>query len=126
MKDLLAENRYEELKELAPPHEIHIGKSSGGWKFLFNHNHWRYWDSLEGLKEFLDSHELYNEYRESTTPEEFWDLVEAKKDGIDGKQYEERWDEFHPGLPKPSYMYSGTPTDEEWFGLRFSTSTEFV
>ena len=125
MRDLLEENRFEELKAAIPPNEIHIGKSSMGWEFLFNHNNWRYWNSIEGLRRFLATHELYDEYQSPITPREFWGLVEVKKGGLHGKEYEERWDELHPGMRKPCHMLNGEPTDEEWFGLRFSTSTEF-
>ena len=50
------------------PEEIHIGKSSVGWKFLFNHNNWLYFSkSIESLKSFLLSSDIINQYGESIT-----------------------------------------------------------
>ena len=31
--------------------DIHIGKCSNGWRFLFNHNDWKYFDSRDTLIE---------------------------------------------------------------------------
>lgn len=70
---------------------IHIGKSSYGWRFLFNHNNWKYYDySRESINAFLESCDcIYNEYDEKITIEEFWLLVDSKKSGFTGKQYHE-------------------------------------
>lgn len=71
---------------------IHIGKRSGGWKFLFNHNNWVYYSyTRESIDAFLRSCELIeNEYGEPVTVEEFWkDYVEDFADGFNGRQYEE-------------------------------------
>lgn len=69
---------------------IHIGKRSGGWKFLFNHNNWKYYDwTRESINEFLKSCDrIYDEYDENLTVEEFWrDFVDSNSDGIDGEEY---------------------------------------
>ena len=45
--------------------EIHLGKRSGGWKFLFNPNYERYYPlTKEGLMNFLkrDDVIIYTEY----------------------------------------------------------------
>ena len=33
--------------------EIHLGKSSTGWKFTFNYNNGKYYKSFEDLKECI-------------------------------------------------------------------------
>lgn len=107
--DIQAEE-YSELAQLAEKHDveginmwlanrkskfenarIHIGKSSDGWKFLFNHNNWKYYDySKESINAFLECCDcIYNEYNEKITIEEFWTLVDSKKDGYNGRQYYE-------------------------------------
>lgn len=107
--DIQAEE-YLELAQLAEKHDaegidmwlanrkskfenarIHIGKSSGGWKFLFNHNNWKYYDySRKSINTFLESCDyIYDEYDRRITVEEFWALVDSKKDGFTGKSYSE-------------------------------------
>lgn len=113
------------------PERIHIGKSSSGWQFLFNHNNWEYFQkSLESLEKFLDGADIEDEYRTPITTKEFWEMVNSKKDGIDGKEYYTNWDKYNKDpfsdkiRPKPSYIRKDY--DEEiHFGLRFSISTEF-
>lgn len=68
---------------------IHIGKRSGGWKFIFNHNNWKYYNhTKESITNFLkECYKLENEYGDPLTIEDFWKGVESNKDGIDGKSY---------------------------------------
>ena len=69
---------------------VHIGKRSGGWKFLFNHNNWKYYDyTRESINNFLKScYKIVNEYGQEITPEEFWkEYVDDMSDGMNGKQY---------------------------------------
>jgi len=112
--------------------KIHIGKNSGGWKFMFNHNDWKYYKNMKELKEFIDSGQLINEYGEEYDIEEFWEFVEKKQENpkmIDNKQYYEEW------IPKnePQMVESWAHRDaskknyyqEIVEGYRFLTSTEF-
>ena len=80
----------DKIKEKMQYEEIHIGKRSGGWKFLFNHNNWKYYGTdKESIMEFLMSCDsLENEYGEELTPEQFWkEYVEDFKEGFGGKEY---------------------------------------
>ena len=72
--------------------EIHLGKSSCGWQFLFNHNYWKYYDyTQESIKTFMRSCEYsMDEYGNKISVEEFWDLVDKKKNGLTGKTYHEK------------------------------------
>lgn len=67
--------------------EIHLGKSSGGWKFLFRLNQ-DYYKNVKELKKFLKGKLIKDEYGEVVSHKEFWELVEFKqkhhKDHNDG------------------------------------------
>jgi hypothetical protein len=42
---------------------VHIGKSSGGWKFLFNHNDEKYYKKTrDSIDKFIRNNILYDEY----------------------------------------------------------------
>lgn len=58
--------------------DIHIGKSSGGWKFLFNKNE-REWSSFEEYKTWINQFEIRSEYGEDISYEDFWQKVENKQ-----------------------------------------------
>ena len=80
----------DKIKQKMEYEEVHIGKRSGGWKFLFNHNNWKYYGTdKESIMEFLKSCDsLENEYGDELTPEQFWkEYVEDFKDGFGGKEY---------------------------------------
>lgn len=60
---------------------IHIGKSSAGWRFLFDHNN-QHWDTFEQYKEWISQFEIYSEYGTKYTQEEFWNIVEEKQSSV--------------------------------------------
>lgn len=75
---------YDIIKEwaemkIAQLEDIHIGKSSAGWRFLFNHNDWQYYTNINELKEWLKEYEIVSEYKEVISFEEFWQMVENKQ-----------------------------------------------
>lgn len=99
---------YEELENLAKKHDqegiiswiqkrqnkfeaakIHLGKSSYGWQFIFNHNNWKYYDyTKESITRFLEATTyICDENDHIITIEDFWKLVESKKEGFTGKSY---------------------------------------
>ena len=98
--------------------EIHLGKRSGGWKFLWNPNWYkqvkgryengqyiddgfdvfRYYDlTKESLKKFIDREDviIYDEYGDKQDKEEFWNMAlnwgynKDEEEGWDGEAYEE-------------------------------------
>lgn len=78
------------IEDLKNQSEIHIGKRSAGWKFLFAENPRYYEETKESILKFLHSpgYILKTEYGEKINPDEFWDeYVEAFKDGLDGQTY---------------------------------------
>lgn len=142
-KDIYSSKLQEALNEFQ---EIHIGKSSYGWQFLFDHNNWKYYDKTkDSINQFISDEllkggQFVNEYDEEVTLKDFWDIVESKKDGLTLKSaYEKELEEwrdyqanptkyadrpFIPHYPRPDYIdYPETITDE---GLRFSDSTDFA
>lgn len=110
--------RWDNVRRMMPK-VVHLGKSSGGWKFMFNHNNWNYFEkSFESMKYFIDNSEIEDEYGNKITPEDFWKLVEFKKDGIDNKEYYKRHASFLNMATKNYHQ-------EDHFGLFFSDSTDF-
>ena len=84
------EKLNEKISNRIEHNTIHIGKRSGGWKFLFNHNNWEYYDYTEcSIMKFLKScYIIRNEYGDILSVEKFWDeYVEDFKDGFDGQSY---------------------------------------
>lgn len=72
MEDALSKDNWNKLEELIPK-EVHIGKRSRGWKFLWNANWFQYFDpNKESLIQFLKSGQIYNEYGEKFTFDQFW------------------------------------------------------
>lgn len=62
------------------PQKIHIGKRSAGWRFLFNHNDWRYYKTIDDLIVFLDQCEITTEYGEILSFKDFWSDVTERQE----------------------------------------------
>lgn len=135
--------------------ELHLGKASYGWKFLWNSNvhrycegdydingnfmpifkHWKPYElTKEGIKEFImrEDVEIYDEYGKLKDKEEFLEYA-FNKEGYDGYTYhldysnECCWRESEESL-KPFKELGYSPEYGEFYsdGLRFSTSINFV
>ncbi len=105
--DAVNSNDFVLAKELMPE-KIHVGKSSHGWKFCFNHNNWEYFEkSRESLEEFLLACDIYDEDGSKVSSDEFWEMVESKEFG------------------KGHLFCNGRRCGTMEFGLNFSDSTEF-
>lgn len=128
-KNLLEKEEYETLSvalnQAMESKRIHIAKSSLGWQMIFNHNDWKYYNSLESLKKFIDDNILIDEYEGSVSPEEFWRIFETNKRKLNEELYKENWHLIHPENSMPSYMNSLETNERYFFGLRFSSSTDF-
>lgn len=100
--------------------EIHIGKRSGGWKFLFAPNPQHYEENRKSINKFLHKKGwvLRNEYGETIPPEYFWkEYVEDFEGGYDHDTYIQD----HP--------YEDRFTKREHYsedGLRFSCTNDFA
>ena len=106
-----------------PAQEAHIGKASGGWKFLFDGNR-GLTDSFKKIQELIAENpdKIRDEYGKQILPKEFFGLVEAKQDGMDIADYIEKYkDDIY-------IKANRIRTDVEYYcedGYRFSTVTDF-
>lgn len=150
LKDLVNEdNIYDGTlqKALEDYQEIHIGKSSAGWQFLFNHNDCKYYEKTQkSIDKFLrktiaEGGKFVDEYGTEISVDAFWEMVKAKEHDMDLASYrryeEEKWEDyqknpenyadafFKPSKPLPYDLnHPETFSRDEW-NLRFSDSTEF-
>ena len=59
---------------------IHLGKSSGGWKFTFQWNGGHFYKSEPEMREWLKGKIITDEYGLTVSYDDFWAMVDAKKD----------------------------------------------
>lgn len=138
-KKLIDENKLEEAIELlqSMTTEIHLGKRSAGWKFLFNTNLGNYYNlTKDGINKFFKETNaiIKDEYGHTCTVEEFWndEIGTSLEKGYDLESYYEN----NPAELR-EWCYSRTVPEElkkynpniygEFYsdGLRFTTCTEF-
>lgn len=121
-------NFYVRIKRVdqEEPEEVHIGKRSGGWKFLFAWNPKYYEPTRKSINRFLKLHknEFYDEYGDLQDIDEFWkDTVEGFSGGIDSKEY------YRQRIERGEKVYDW---ELEWAkkefycdGLRFTPDPDF-
>lgn len=120
------DNIRECLDELEKNHNIHLGKRSYGWQFLWDfHNGKFYGANLRSIKNFLETGGGYiiNEYGEKFTIEQFFgdeikDCLYKDKSHCDAYSY-------HAAHPEEPLYY--TISDHEFSNdnLRFSKDEDF-
>lgn len=101
--------------------EVHIGKSSCGWQFLFYLGIRKYTCGQSLKKEDIDkwfrSGIIVDEYGDEISVDDFWVLVDTKKNAMD-------YDQYYKKNPKDAYYCRGY--DQQIDGLRFTKDeTEF-
>lgn len=99
-------DEFDELKEYNTE-PIHIGKYSAGWRFVFNHNNWKYFYDGVGLERWLKSVFIYDEYGDEYSYDDFWELVKSKFD------------------EKTHAPYIDTSHERFEYGIEFLNSTYF-
>jgi hypothetical protein len=99
---------------------IHLGKRSGGWKFIWNWNNGKYYKTKEELFEFVRSGRVVDEYGQQIDVEEFiiMALEWGKDDGWDSETY-------YKDHPEHRTHWISEKHEEYIDGLRVSTSTDF-
>ena len=143
LKKLIDEDKLDEIanlyQELYVDSEIHLGKRSAGWKFLFNPNYEKYYPlTKEGLLNFLkqDNIIIYNEYFKDNdgkyeysddpdsaseeylwTPEQFMEMAinwgnNPNNPGWSGREYEE-WEKSR-GNSLCTYIVYGDSHEDYW------------
>ena len=98
---------------------IHLGKRSSGWKFLWNFNDKKFYSNKEELLNFIRIGRVIDEYGKEMDVEEFitMALVWGQPDGYDHEKYRRE----HPR----QYHYDFEVKEEYIDGLRVSPSTQF-
>ena len=99
---------------------IHLGKRSGGWKFIWNWNSGKYYKTKEELFKFIRDGRIVDEYGEQIDAEEFitMALEWGKEDGWDIEAYYKEHPEHQIPISRGVY--------EQYIdGLRVSTSVDF-
>jgi len=99
---------------------IHLGKRSGGWKFIWNWNKGNHYKTKEELFKFIRDGRVVDEYGTQMDTEEFITMALdwGKEDGWDSETY-------HKDHPEHRTHWSSEKHEEYIDGLRVSTSTEF-
>ena len=105
--------------------KIHLGKRSGGWKFVWNFHNNKYYFNKEGLFSFIRSGRVVDEYGELIENEEFIEMALnwCQPDGYTyGKEYVEKTRKIngYANIVDNSSYY-----DKIIDGLNVSASTDF-
>lgn len=121
--NMIDNEQYEELQValsiFEKENKIHIGKSSYGWKFLFNSNNFKFFEkNAESLWRFIKNNEndLYDEYGRKISYEELKDIVKKSENGLDYLTYQLKYKVQDPYLTVSDYYIDN---------LRFSSTTDF-
>lgn len=86
LKTLIEDEKWEDVKDTIPQ-EIHIGKRSSGWKFLWDCHRFNYYKpNKESLIEWLHSGGIYDEYGTKFTIDQFLN-GEISLEGYDLESY---------------------------------------
>ena len=67
--------------------KIHLGKKSGGWRFSFNANGYKYYNNKEEFQAFIRSGRIFNEYGEQLSVEKFEEICFANNNLKDHTEY---------------------------------------
>ena len=99
---------------------IHLGKRSRGWKFIWNWNDGRYYKTKEELFKFIRDGRVVDEYGEQIDVEEFITMALdwGKDDGWDSETY-------YKENPRYRTLWSSEKHEQYIDGLRVSTSKDF-
>jgi hypothetical protein len=69
----------QKLPEMSPMPEIHLGKSSMGWKFTLQLNGKKYYKNWQEMKGWLVGKKIQDEYGDLMTTDDFVKFVESKQ-----------------------------------------------
>ena len=103
---------------------VHLGKRSGGWKFLWNFHDNKYYSNKEELLAFIRSGRVVNEYGDELPVEEFIEMALNwnNEDGIVfDKAYEDRMLKEYPRY----WAHGSDYYDKVIDGLRVAAYTDF-
>lgn len=134
LKALIDSEDWDELRDSVPG-QVHIGKKSAGWKFLWDANNFSLFKpTKESLLEWLKSGQITDGSGKNYTIEEFWiEIKDFLDTGFDLESYYkanpniERWRPSHDAI-KVFEDYGVFPNQHGEFyigNLRFSIYNNF-
>lgn len=139
-KQYIDENKYDEVREMLP-NDIHIGKRSYGWKFLWDAHFFKYYKpTKKSLFDWLQSGQIIDEYGDEFTFDQFIndELVGFLDEGYDIESYYEAnpkeqyyWYDYKERIDEFIRKSPNTDIDIDKFGefyiedLRFTVSEDF-
>lgn len=71
-----------------PEEEIHLGKSSYGWKFMFQYNGGKMYQTAEEMRRWLVGKVIEDEYGKRVSQKAFWKMVHDKQNQQGGKTHD--------------------------------------
>lgn len=99
-KQYIEDNKYDELNQLIPE-DIHIGKRSAGWKFLWDAHYFKHYEpSKPALMEWLKSGQIIDEYGQEFTFDQF---INEELNGFLDKGYD--IESYYEKNPKEKYYW---------------------
>lgn len=102
---------------------VHLGKRSSGWKFLWNFNNNKYYSNKEELLDYIRKGRVVDEYGKNIDVNEFIEMA-LEWGEPDGQVFNREYANKHEN--RNSYWYtSELYFDKNIDGLRVSTSTDF-
>ncbi len=94
--------------------QIHLGKSSHGWQFTFQYNGGLYYKGVTQMENWLKDKNIWNEYNEPVTHEDFWGMVKEKQNSRN-KNHAEYVKTHHPESARYEHNIDGYSfTDREF------------
>jgi len=101
--------------------KVHLGKRSGGWKFLWNWNDKKYYKTKEELFKFIKSGRVVDEYGHQMNDDEFIQMALhwGQENGWDSETY-------YKEHPDHSSFILNRKLEEYIEDLRVSTSVDFI
>lgn len=118
----------EELDNIKYHHNIHLGKRSCGWQFLWDFHKGRFYgSSLQSIREFLENGggEIRDEYGRKFTVEQFF--TEEINDCLYRDEEHDTLESYYHKHPEGN-RYGVRPSQEEFISkdkLRFSKNEDF-
>lgn len=131
IQDLLEANNMDSIKDYASEHNncIHIGKQSFGWKFLWNANLFKHFKpSIKSLYSFLKSGDIYDEYNNKYTFEDFINHITINK-GYDLESYyasNKNIQKMYPGYNELTYFEKTTNITPNIYGEFYIENHRFT
>lgn len=71
--------------------KIHLGRSCKGWRFLFNHNNWEFYQSADDFWTWLQSKRIVDEHERIIDYVDFLKIVLATKDARPAWHYKHKY-----------------------------------